>query len=244
MENLFAAIPWLVLLVVYIGEKIQQWLLTNALNSALTRAQAQGITVSAAPAAAPAAHVAPAAAMPSAASATGIGPREIHIDVSEMVARTTNGAAPGSFETATNKVMVKTFDFNNATQQFIQFRRAMPKSWDCGPMAAVFYWSHPSTSTHFGVVWSIDAVFIPSGTALDVAFGTEQTADDTGGTTDFGFQSPETAPFTVAGSPTKDGGDVIFRIHRNVADAFDDMSVAARLSSVKLIYTTDADTDA
>jgi len=41
MTEILAAIPWIVLLVVYAGEKLQQWLLVNALNDALKRAQSQ-----------------------------------------------------------------------------------------------------------------------------------------------------------------------------------------------------------
>lgn len=39
MTELFAAIPWIVLLIVYLGETVKQWLLTKALNDALKRAQ-------------------------------------------------------------------------------------------------------------------------------------------------------------------------------------------------------------
>lgn len=41
LSALAAAFPWIVVLIVYVGEKVQQWVMTHALNDALKRAQAQ-----------------------------------------------------------------------------------------------------------------------------------------------------------------------------------------------------------
>ena len=61
MSDLLYAFPWLVVLIVYVGEKVQQWVLTHALNDALKRAQAPAV---ASPVAAAAPAVQPGTAKP------------------------------------------------------------------------------------------------------------------------------------------------------------------------------------
>src|SRR6185369_14135587 len=91
------------------------------------------------------------------AAAIKQGVHTIWIPASAMIARTTNGAAAGTTEMATNKQMVKTLDFDTTTQEFAQFSIQMPKSWDESTVTAKFVWSHASTSTNFGVVWALEA---------------------------------------------------------------------------------------
>ena len=107
-----------------------------------------------------------------------------------MTARTTNGAASGTAEMSTNKNMVRTLDFDTTTQEFAQFEIAMPKSWNNGTVTFQPVWSHASTTTNFGVVWALQAVATSDDDALDVAFGTEQTSTDTGGTTNDRYIGP------------------------------------------------------
>jgi hypothetical protein len=79
--------------------------------------------------------------------------------------------------------------------------------------------------------------------AGNVAFGTEQTSTDTGGTTNDIYIGPESSAITIGGSPTE--GDVVqFQIKRNVADGSDTMAVDARLHGLRLFFTTSAATDA
>jgi len=168
-----------------------------------------------------------------------INKQTIWVPAIAMVPRTTNGAASGSVEMSTNKNMVSTLDFDTTTQEFAQFSVAMPKSWNEGTITFIPYRSHASTSTNFGVVWGLDAVAISDDDTLDVAFGTEQTSTDTGGTTNDLYVGPESSAITIAGSPA--AGDLVqFRIHRNPSDASDTLAIDARLHGVKILYVIDA----
>lgn len=171
------------------------------------------------------------------------GKETIWIPASAMIPRTTNGAGAGSAEMTTNKNMVKTLDFDTATQEFAQFEIAMPKSWNLGTLTFQPVWSHASTTTNFGVVWGLQVVARSDDDALDVAFGTEQTSTDTGGTTNDLYVGPESSAITVAGSPA--AGDVVqFQIKRNVSDGSDTIAVDARLHGIRLYYTVNAADDA
>jgi hypothetical protein len=173
----------------------------------------------------------------------GTGLQTIHIPAAAMTPRTTNGAAPGSGETTTNKLMRRTFDFDAATQEHVQFSVRMPKGWNLGTVTAEFQWSHPSTTTNFGVVWAIRGVALSDAEAYDAAFGTEQTVTDTGGTTDMQYISAATAAMTIAGTPAS-GDVVVFEIYRVAANGSDTLAVDARLHGVTLLYTTAQNTDA
>lgn len=167
------------------------------------------------------------------------GQQTIWVPAAAMISRTTNGAASGTIESSTNKIMARTFDFDTTTQEFAQFAIQMPKSWDEGTIVAQFIWSHPSTSTNFGVVWQLQAGAYADGDALDTALGSAQTAADTGGTTDDIWISPETAAITVAGTPGAEEY-VIFQVARVPANASDTMAVDARLHGLKIHYNNDA----
>ena len=145
---------------------------------------------------------------------TGGGKQTIWVPAGAIVSRATGGAAPGTIETTTNKNMVRTLDYDGATQEFGQFEIAMPKSWDEGPITFVPIWSHGATTTNFGVVWALQAVARSDGDAIDAAFGTEQTSTDTGGTTNVQYTAPESVAITIGGSPVENDV-VLFQIKRN-----------------------------
>ena len=171
------------------------------------------------------------------------GKETIWIPAPAMIAATTNGAAAGSVETTTNKVMLKSLDFDTTTQEFAQFSIRMPKSWDESTITAAFTWSHPSTTTNFGVVWALQAVALSNDDAGDTAFGTEQVIADTGGTTDDIYITSETPAVTIAGTPAAEDW-VVFRVKRVPSNGSDTMAVDARLHGVTLYITTNAATDA
>jgi hypothetical protein len=168
-----------------------------------------------------------------------LGKLSIWMPASAMVPRTTNPPSAGTLEMTTNKNMVKTLDFDPTTQEFAQFDIRMPKSWNEGTVSFIPVWSHAATATNFGVVWGLDAVAVSDDDALDVAFGTAQTSTKTGGTTNDIYQGPESAAITIAGTPAA-GDLVMFRIHRDPADAADTMAIDARLHGVLVLYTNDA----
>lgn len=159
-----------------------------------------------------------------------------------MCPRTTNGPSVGTAEMATNKNMFKTLDFDTATSEYAQFAIQMPKSWNEGTITAAFVWSHAATTTNFGVTLALQAVALSNDDAGDVAFGTEQTAADTGGTTNDIYVSPVTSAITIAGTPAANDY-VMFQVRRAVADAGDTMAIDARLHGVQIYYTLDAGTD-
>lgn len=180
---------------------------------------------------------------PSADPAFGNMTQSIWVPASAMVSRTTNGAAAGLTETSTQNIMISTLDFDTTTQEFAQFSIRMPKSWNEGTVTFIPVWSHPSTTTNFGVVWAVQAIALSDGDALDTAFGTEQTSTDTGGTTDDIYQGPESSAITVGGTPAE-GDYVIFQVKRNPADGSDTLAVDARLHGVIILYTVNTATDA
>lgn len=170
------------------------------------------------------------------------GEHTVWVPAAAMTARTTNGAADGSAETTTNKVMIVTKDFDASTEEYVQFGIRMPKSWNEGTVTFVPVWSHPATTTNFGVVWEMQGVAISDDDALDAAFGTAIASTDTGGTTDDLYQGPESAAVTIGGTPAA-GDYVVFQVGRKVADAADTMAVDARLHGIVLLMTLDAKDD-
>lgn len=170
------------------------------------------------------------------------GQHTIWLQAGAFVPTETNGAELETTETATNGVMLDGLLFDAATRENAQFSVLMPKSWDAGGLIAEFVWTHPATTTNFGVTWGLEAVAFADDDALDTAFGTAVEVSDTGGTTEDFYKSPETGALTVAGSP---GAEelVVFQIYRDPTDGSDTMAVDAKLLGVKLHYTTNAETD-
>lgn len=166
----------------------------------------------------------------------GLGQEHLWIPAGAMISRTTSGAEAATTELATNDVMLETMNFDTAADEFVQFSLQMPKAWDEGTLIAQFVWSHPSTTTNFGVAWAIQAVAFADGDALDTAFGTAVVTTDTGGTTDDLYISAESSAVTVAGTPGAEEV-VYFQVYRDVSDASDDLAVDARLHGVKIHWT-------
>lgn len=171
------------------------------------------------------------------------GKQSIWIPAIAMISRTTSGAAPGSTEMATNDIMVRTLDFDAATDEFAQFSIAMPKSWNESTVTAKFYWSHAATITNFAVIWGLQALAVSNDDALDTAVGTAQTTTDTGGTTDDLYISDETSAVTIAGTPAE-GDLVVFQVYRDANAGGDTLAVDARLHGVMVFITTNAPNDA
>ena len=176
-------------------------------------------------------------------TANGIaqGKHSIWIPATAMKARTTNGAAIGTAEMATNKNMFNTLDFDASTQEFSQFAIRMPKSWDEGTVTFAPVWSH-NGGANFGVAFGLAGVAISNDDAGDVAFGTAQLSVDTGGTTNDIYEGPVSSAITIAGTP-QPGDFVMFQINRTVADGGDTLTVDARLHGIILFMTINAGDD-
>lgn len=172
------------------------------------------------------------------------GRQTIYIPAAAITPRTTNGAAAGSTETTTNKVMLAGLDFDASTIEYGQFAARMPKSWNEGTVAAVFTWRHGSTTTNFKVSWGLQAVALSNDDAADAAFGTAQYANDEGGTTNDIYVSPETSAITIAGTPAAEDW-VVFQVLRKADDGTNDtLAIDATLLGVTLYVTLNAPTDA
>lgn len=175
------------------------------------------------------------------------GRQTIWVPASAMIARTdTAGGGPSlaTFTATTNKTTLPGLAFDPSTVEYAQFSVRMPKGWDEGTVSYVAAWSHASTATNFGVAWSLQGVAISDLDALDVAMGTAQQVNDTGGTTDtlYVTAEPGTA-VTIAGTPQPQDL-VVFQISRVATDATNDtMTIDARLHGVTIYYTTDVADD-
>jgi hypothetical protein len=172
------------------------------------------------------------------------GKHAIPIMASGMAPSVTGGCAPlASIASAANQPDIVTLNFDPGTEEYAQFAIPMPKSWNEGTVTAQFRWSHAATTTNFAVIWGIQSVAVSDDDTIAVNFGTAQEVTDTGGTTNDLYASAETSAITVAGTPAT-ADTVYFRVYRKAADGGDTLEVDARLHSVVLFLTTDADNDA
>ena len=173
-----------------------------------------------------------------------VGKQTIAFPASSLISRITNGARVGSLETTTHRINLLTLDFHPTNQEFAQTPLIkMPKGWNALTFSFEVGWYHPSATTNFGVVWSLAALALVDGNALDTALGTAVLVTDTGGATNTLYTSPESAAVTASNTPAKDD-HVIFQIARVPADAADTLSTDARLASLSIYYTIDAGNDA
>lgn len=173
---------------------------------------------------------------------TTAGAQTIWIPGNALTPLTTNGATPAQVEITAGRPEIVAMDFDPSTPQFTQFCVAMPKSWNLGTVIVQFYWSHPSTSTNFTVVWSIAGVCVANGDLIATTYGTPVTVSDTGGTTNTVYVSNVTAAITLSNTPS-DGDLTYFKIWRTAGSGGDNMAVAAHLLGVKLTYYSTAISD-
>lgn len=169
-----------------------------------------------------------------------IGKHTIYQPARGMIARTSNGAAAGTVELASNDVMLATYDFDEAADEFVQFDVWMPKGWNEGTVIAQFSWTAASGSGD--VVWGIQALARSNDDALDTAFGSAQTVTDTLLTANDEHHTAETSAITIGGTPAE-GDRVIFQVYRDANAGGDTLAVDACLIGVKIIYTINAAND-
>ena len=160
------------------------------------------------------------------------GLQTMWIPASQLVTRTTAGAAVGSVEMPTNFIMVNTFDFDQATTEQAQFTVSFPKTWNLGRVTAEFFWTAASGSGT--VIWGIQGVAISDDDPINTTFGSAQTVTDTLLAVDDLHRSPTTNPITIGGTPAQ-GDVVVFQVYRNAPG--DTLATDAKLLGVKLFYT-------
>lgn len=177
-------------------------------------------------------------------NSTGIaqGKHTIWIPAGAMTPRTTNGAAPGVTELATNDVMLNTLDFDQTTQEFAEVLIGIPKSWNESTLSFQPWWTAASGSG--GVVWALEGRAYADEDTLDQAVGADQTSTDTFVSANKGHRGPESSALTLAGSASSGINLIRISIRRKVADASDTLTADAKLIGIDLFYTINASTDA
>lgn len=182
------------------------------------------------------------------------GTQSLWIPASAMVPRLTNGPSQGQTETSTNKVQIRTLDFDASTTEYAQFQVKMPKGWDEGTVTFYAVWSHAATTVNFGVVWGLRGTALSDGNAIDTAMGTARTTLDTGGTTDTVYHSAISGAMTLGNVPAE-GDYVVFEVFRLAASGptiqggdatytSDTMAIDARLHGILVVLTMNSATDA
>lgn len=172
------------------------------------------------------------------------GKQLIGVVASAMTPRQTGGCANHAWlVAAVNYPDVPYLAFDPSNAEGALFAIPMPKSWDEGTLTFEVIWTHPATTTNFGVTWYLRAVAVSDGDALAAIFGTAIKVADTGGTTSTQYVTAESGAVTVAGTPAaKD--TVFFEIGRDPTDGSDNMAVDAYLIGVRVYFTTDAGNEA
>jgi hypothetical protein len=170
------------------------------------------------------------------------GVQSMPVLAASMTPRTTSGPASGSTESATNKVMARTLDFDQAADEFAQFMFPMPKSWNEGTVTAQFLWKADSGTAAQSVVWAIQAVALSDDDAIDAAFGTAQSVTDAVTALGDLMQSAFTSALTIAGTPAE-GDLVVFQVFRDADNVADTLAADARLIGIRLNFTTNAQDD-
>ena len=168
------------------------------------------------------------------------GPQTIPVLAAAMIANVSNGPASGLTESATNRVMLATLDFDAATAESAQIAIPMPRSWNEGTVRIQFVWSAGAGGS---AVWGCQALALSDDDALDAAFGTAQVVTDAVTAVGDMMESAFTAPLTIAGSPAPEDL-VVFRFYRDATNAADTLAADARLVAVRIRYTADTENDA
>lgn len=169
------------------------------------------------------------------------GKETIFIPAAAMTARTTNGAASGTTELATNDVMLSSLDFDQTTEEGAGFFILMPKSWNESTVTFRPVWTAASGSG--GVVWGLAAYAFSDDDAMDTAVSGQQTSTDTLITANDCHLGPESSAITIGGTPAE-MDFVYFEITREVANGSDTLSADAKLLGIHVYITTNAATDA
>ncbi|MFA5387039.1 MAG: hypothetical protein WC322_01430 [Candidatus Paceibacterota bacterium] len=172
----------------------------------------------------------------------GAGLQTVYIPASAMAAPASGGGVYSVLEMA-NGGIYPVMSLSTTGFPVIAWQWEMPKGWNEGTLTYRVLWSHPATTTNFGVHFTVQAFAVGDGEALNGTYTTSTVVTDTGGSTDFKYTTPTSAAFTVDGSPAE-GDLVVFRLFRFAADVLDTLAVDARIHGVALFYTTNANTDA
>ena len=150
-----------------------------------------------------------------------------------MIPRSTNGAASGTVELATNDIMLDVMDFDTSTEEGVGFWLGLPLEGNAGVIKVKCFWTAASGSGT--VKWDIAARAYANDDAIDQALGTEQTASaDTFIAANDMHITAATPDLTIGGTAVA-GEPIYFQIARDVAG--DTLGVDARLIGCMIQYT-------
>ena len=143
-------------------------------------------------------------------------------------------------ESATNDVNYFVLDFDTATSENAFWTVQMPDNYDGSTLTARFIWTNAAGLTTQTVRWGIKARAYTDSDAIDQAWGTEVTVDDTWLAQLDVHISAATSAITPSGSPA--GGQLMaFNVARKTAS--DNLTGDARLIAVHIEYGINAYSD-
>lgn len=140
--------------------------------------------------------------------------------------RTTNGAAVGSIETATNDVNFDCLDYDQTTEEAAHVIFRMPKQVnEGGNFTAAFGWTSSIASGN--ARWGIRILRLADNSTLDTALsGGAEITDGHNGATKLNITA-RTANFTISGLTAEDL--CVIEVYRDTSDAADTLAGDARL---------------
>lgn len=160
--------------------------------------------------------------------------REVYFFAKDMYPSNTAGCAPlASTESATNKQLIQSLDFDQTTQEHAQFSYIMPATWITGgAITYQVYWTTAGGSGGDTVEWNLQARTYTDDINFDQAWGTAVEVSDAVVTSGNLHISAESGTLTPAS--TLSGGRFLqFRVYRDVADT---LAADAKLIAIRLFY--------
>jgi len=153
---------------------------------------------------------------------------------SDMVSRTTAGAAISDVEWASNDVNLKVAAFDDSTDEGVTVTLLMPFDWDASTLKAKFVWTNAGGGAAETVRYEIAARMVEDDASVDLAYGTAQAVDDTWlAQNDYHESAATSSDIVPAGTPAA-GTLCTFLVTRDVAT--DDLTGDAQLIAVLLQY--------
>lgn len=148
----------------------------------------------------------------------------------------TNGCAEvAQYESSTNKLVYDYLAFDKDAIEYAYADCPAPQDYTGGVIYMRPRWFHPA-ATAFKVSWGLSCVSIADNEAMDVATGTPQYSNDTGGTTYKFYIGPMTSAITISGTVAA-GNQWKFRASRKADDGTNDtLDVDAYLRGFDVFY--------
>ena len=156
----------------------------------------------------------------------------IWIPASAFSAALTNGPTWSLTESTTNKETFGAWGFNDTTEQSANAMVFIPGWYDSGTMTVKYVWTSASGSN--GVTWGCQMMMQPDNAAIDTAYGTEVTTDDTVLTSLYVHMVTSTAITT--GGTAGVSRPLWVRVARKVGNANDTKVGDALLLGVYVLY--------